>query len=136
MKRTKHLRLGFFIGLIAISFNATSQTNAKESKMRGQGIYDTNCVTCHMANGEGITGAFPPLAKSDYLMADTERSIKTILEGANGAMKVNGTTYYGAMVAYNTLTDQDIADVLNYIRNSWGNEGDVIEAKAVAKLRQ
>ena len=132
----KHLELAFFIGLITISFNAISQTNLNESKMRGQGIYDTNCVTCHMANGEGITGAFPPLAKSDYLMADTKRSIKTILEGANGEMKVNGTTYYGAMVGYNTLTDQEIADVLNYVRNSWGNDGKVIEPELVSHLRK
>lgn len=136
MIKTKQIKIVFFLVLTGVSFNGSSQNSLEESKKRGEKIYEKTCVTCHMFNGEGMPRAFPPLAKSDYLMADTKRSIEIILNGVNGEMKVNGVTYYGAMVPYNNLTDQEIADVLNYIRNSWGNEGDVIEPKAVAKVRQ
>ena len=75
-----------------------------------------------MEKGEGIESAFPPLAKSDYMMADKNRSIKQILAGASGEMKVNGMTYNGEMPAID-LTDEQVSDVLNYVRNSWGNKG-------------
>ncbi|WP_206667122.1 c-type cytochrome [Seonamhaeicola maritimus] len=102
---------------------------------RGESLYKTNCIACHMANGEGVLNAFPPIAKSDYLMADIDRSIKVVLNGANGEMKVNDVTYYGVMVGFNYLSDQEIADVMNFIRNSWGNKGDIIAATEIKKNR-
>ncbi|RKR12192.1 cytochrome c [Maribacter vaceletii] len=125
--------------LVFISFTAKAQNESsklKESMSSGKDIYAANCVSCHMATGEGIIGAFPPLAKSDYLMEDVERSIKVIIEGATGEMKVNGQSYYGSMVGYNMLTDRQVADVLNYIRNSWGNKGDIVESEEVSKVRK
>lgn len=132
IKRTYGL---LFLVLFGVSIRTIGQ-NLSESKKRGEKVYETTCVTCHMTNGEGLSGAFPPLAKSDYLMSDVERSIKNILEGVNGEISVNGTTYYGAMVPYDSLTNQEIADVLNYVRNSWGNQGELIKPEAVAKLRK
>lgn len=102
---------------------------------RGKVVYEANCASCHMEKGEGIEGVFPPLAKSDYLMADKKRSIKQVLLGAKGKMVVNGITYEGEMPA-SGLIDKETADVLNYIRNSWGNKGKIvtdIEVKAERK---
>lgn len=107
---------------------------------RGEVVYTGVgiCITCHQANGQGQEGLFPPLAKSDYLMADRVRSIRQILYGANGEMVVNGVTYNGAMPAMGlTLNDQQVADVLNYVMNSWGNENkDMITPAEVAEQRE
>ncbi len=87
-----------------------------------------------MVTGQGIPGAFPPLAKSDYLMADSIRAITTITAGLSGEITVNGVTYFGEMAAIN-LDDQQVADVLNYIRNSWGNKGPFINVELVKQAR-
>jgi len=89
---------------------------------RGRIIYTTNCMACHQANGEGIPNAFPPVAKSDYLNADKIRAIKTVTGGLQGAVTVNGKVFNGVMPAW-TLSDEDVANVLTYIYNSWGNSG-------------
>lgn len=115
--------------------NITYQTSdLKASMVRGQELYLANCVTCHMKTGAGIAKVFPPLAKSDYLMADIPRSIKQILNGAEGEITVNGEVYRGVMTAFD-LKDQEVADILNYIRNSWGNKGRQIKAEEVKKER-
>jgi len=105
-----------------------------ESIMRGKEIYSRECITCHMENGEGIMGAFPPLAKSDYLLADADRAIKAILEGLSGEVVVNGQTYYGEMTPVD-FTDKEVADIMNYILNSWGNEGEMVRESDVKKNR-
>ena len=94
----------------------------EERKKRGKGIYTAYCITCHLETGQGIPGAFPPLAGSDYLMEDQKRAIRTIIYGENGEISVNGIIYFGDMPGQD-LADQEIADVVNYIQNSWGNKG-------------
>src|SRR5687768_10521933 len=86
--------LTLLIGTISLmAFQTTNQKfDLKASVERGKEVYNNQCITCHMEKGEGIEGAFPPLAKSDYLMADKKRAIKQILEGASGEMVVNGVT--------------------------------------------
>ena len=106
-----------------------------ESMERGKQVYLTNCVLCHMGDGTGVTGAFPPLAQSDYLMADTHRAIKFIKEVFDGEMKVNGVTYYGLMPAQD-LNEKQLSDVINYIRNSWGNNGEIVSVEDVKKALQ
>jgi len=123
-------------GFILFSEAAYSQLELKESMVRGEKLYATNCQSCHMANGQGVASVFPPLAKSDYLMKDKVRSIKQILYGAQGEMVVNGKTYNGQMMAYDMLSDQEIADILNYIRNTWGNKGEIVKPEEVAKVRE
>jgi nitrite reductase (NO-forming) len=88
-----------------------------------------------MEQGEGIEGAFPPLAKSDYLMADKKRSIHQILHGLSGEIKVNGISYNGEMASIE-LTDQELSDVLNYVRNSWGNKGEAVTPDEVKASRK
>lgn len=101
----------------------------------GKTLYTTYCQVCHQENGQGIEGAFPPLAKSDYLMADTKRAIGIVKNGLQGEITVNGKKYNNVMPAQ-PLNDEQVAQVLNYVRNSWGNKGKIVtaaEAKAVAK---
>lgn len=101
----------------------------------GQHLYQTYCMGCHQAEGQGIPGTFPPLAKSDFLMADTGRAIETVLNGMTGALEVNGQQYHGTMPPMGHLKDEEIADVLSYVRSSWGNAGPRVTAAEVASVR-
>ncbi|MDB5119002.1 MAG: major anaerobically induced transrane protein [Sphingobacteriales bacterium] len=118
------------------SFSFKNQDVLKASAERGKDVYINNCQSCHMDNGEGMEGTFPPLAKSDFLMKDIKRSIHVVLEGQADEMTVNGKTYSTPMPAMNSLTDQQVSDVLNFIRNSWGNKGALVTEKQVKELRK
>ena len=88
---------------------------------RGKAVYSGLCSTCHQMEGQGLEGVFPPLAKSDYLMADKARSIRIVLKGLSEPITVNGKLYTNVMPPLANLTDHEIADVLTYVRNSFGN---------------
>jgi nitrite reductase (NO-forming) len=102
---------------------------------RGKQVFMQTCFVCHQLNGEGIPNQIPPLAKSDFLMADPERSIRIVLQGRSGEVEVNGKKYNGTMVPLNNLADDEIANVLTYVRNSFGNSGDPIAPATVRKIR-
>jgi mono/diheme cytochrome c family protein len=124
------------IGVISLmSFETNQKFDLKASIERGKEVYSIHCITCHMEKGEGLEGVFPPLAKSDYMMADKNRSIKETLEGARGEMKVNGVVYNGEMPA-SGLCDEQVSDVLNYVRNSWGNKGAAVTPAEVKAQRK
>ena len=118
------------------SFNQPQKFDLKASITRGKDIYTAQCITCHMEQGEGIENVYPPLAKSDYLMADKKRSIQQVLYGLTGEIKVNGVAYDGVMTGFEVLTDQEVSDVLNYIRNSFGNKGAAVTPEEVKTSRK
>tara|TARA_R100000789_G_C2941947_1_gene132347 strand:- start:112 stop:540 length:429 start_codon:yes stop_codon:yes gene_type:complete len=93
----------------------------QESIKRGKEVYTDMCVTCHLPNGEGVPKVYPPLAKSDYLMEKREASIRAIKYGIRGKIVVNDVQYRGIMANLG-LYEDEVADVMNYITNSWGNE--------------
>jgi mono/diheme cytochrome c family protein len=124
----------FFITTVSLMSFKTQKFDLKASIERGKEVYDVHCITCHMEKGEGVEGVFPPVAKADYLMADKNRSIMQILKGASGEMTVNGKTYNGEMPAVD-LTDEQVSDVLNYVRNSWGNKGGAVTPTEVKAQR-
>src|SRR5258705_4577356 len=117
------------------AWQAKPAFDLKASVSRGKAIYDTQCVTCHQEKGEGVKDVYPQLAKADYLMANKSRAIAAVVNGAQGAITVNGAKYDGEMISLE-LTDQQASDVLNYVRNSWGNKGDAIRPEAVAPQRK
>jgi nitrite reductase (NO-forming) len=122
-------------GLCLLSFQDKKNFNLKASVERGKGIYDTYCLSCHMEKGEGLEDVYPPLAKSNYLMADKKRSVQQVLYGVNGEIKVNGKIYNGDMTGFD-LTDQEASDVVNYIRNSFGNKGEAVTPEEVKAWRK
>jgi nitrite reductase (NO-forming) len=94
------------------------------------------CFACHQADGKGLPNAFPPLAASDYMLADRDRAIRTVLNGLTGAVTVNGKKYESMMPPQEAvLTDAQIADVLTYSFNTWGNTGDAFSTAQVKALR-
>jgi nitrite reductase (NO-forming) len=103
--------------------------------LRGKTVYAQNCQTCHQANGQGIANAFPPLAKSDYLNADVNRTIQVVLNGLEGPVRVNGALYNSLMPKLN-LSDEQIANVLTFVYNSWDNNGKEVTPLQVAAQRQ
>lgn len=107
--------------LIILAFQSKPKIDLKTSIAKGKEVYTTYCMSCHMESGEGIEDVYPPLAKSDYLMADKKRMFQQILYGASGVMKVNGKTYNAEMTGFD-LSDQEVSDLANYIRNSFGNK--------------
>jgi nitrite reductase (NO-forming) len=102
---------------------------------RGEAVFRGTCSTCHQLDGKGIAGVFPPLAGSDYLMADKPRSIRVVLAGLSGPVEVNGTKFDSVMPPLGNLTDHEIADVLSYVRNRFGNQGDAVNDAEVAAIR-
>jgi nitrite reductase (NO-forming) len=130
--------LFFVFSLLIITFSSfqkKSPFDLKASISRGQEIYNINCIACHMEKGEGLEGVYPPLAKSDYLMADKKRSIIQILKGVTGPMTVNRVDYDGEMNAFD-LSDGEVSDVLNYVRNSFGNKGGAVLPAEVLAARK
>ena len=102
----------------------------------GEIIYRKKCATCHGKEGGGKGKRIPPLANSDYLRNNLEESIKGILFGQEGEIMVNGILYNKKMRAIK-LTDQEVADVMNYVRNSWGNSSNtIVTQKLVADIRK
>jgi nitrite reductase (NO-forming) len=100
----------------------------------GKAIFGTTCFACHQSEGQGIPHAFPPLAKSDYLNANTSRAIHAVMKGLSGEISVNGQKINSVMPSQN-LTDEEIADVLTYVYSSWGNNKTVVTPAMVKAER-
>ena len=103
--------------------------------LAGKRVYDRSCVQCHMNNGKGAPGMNPPLAGVDLVTGDKTNVINIILKGLSVPTLINGETFNNAMPAHAYLTDQQIADVLTYIRNTFGNKADAIKPEEVSKVR-
>jgi nitrite reductase (NO-forming) len=120
----------------AISANPQIAELTKEIQVaRGKQVYMQTCFVCHQIEGQGIPGQIPPLAGADYLMADKDRSVRIVLQGMTGEVVVNDKKYNGIMLPMNNLSDHEIANVLTYVRNSWGNSGEAVKADAVRRIR-
>jgi nitrite reductase (NO-forming) len=100
----------------------------------GKNVYMKTCFACHQSEGQGIPNAFPPLAKSDYLNADVKRAIGIILNGKTGEITVNGNKYNSVMTKQ-TLKDVQVADVMTYVYNSWGNNKTNVTLKSVNEVK-
>src|SRR5690554_3166680 len=109
-------------------------SNLEERIAFGKDVYSRTCTACHQANGQGISAAFPPLANSDYLNADVERSIAAVLFGMSGEITVNGETYNSVMTSQG-LSDEETANVMTYVYNNWGNDAQEITPEMVNKVR-
>lgn len=108
--------------------------NKQQRMEAGKVLFNENCAACHQEDGKGLKGVFPPLAKSDYLMKDKKRAISVVLNGLEGKITVNGEEYDNTMPALE-LSDDDIANVLTYVRNSWGNKSDEVKPNEVQAIR-
>lgn len=127
----------FYLNNNKEEYNAVSQDDKlQQSIKRGKEVYADMCATCHMPNGKGVPKVYPPLANSDYLMENRKASIQAIKYGLRGKIVVNGVEYKGIMANLG-LYEDEVADVMNYITNSWGNKNSEMiteeEVKAIEK---
>lgn len=109
---------------------------AAKKKVNGATVYANNCSACHQNNGQGIQGAFPPLAGDPMVMdKDPTNHIRAVLYGMQN-VPIEGTQYTGIMQPFSELlTDEEVAAVINHERTSWGNDAPTITAEDVAKVR-
>lgn len=100
----------------------------------GKAIFSRTCVACHQSEGQGIKAVFPPLAKSDFLNKNKDTAIDAVLFGLKGEITVNGEKYNSVMPSQ-SLSDQEVADVMNYVYNIWGNDKTIITPAEIKKRR-
>jgi nitrite reductase (NO-forming) / hydroxylamine reductase len=101
----------------------------------GRKVYQNVCQACHGPEGKGLPGAFPPVANSDWIAQNKDRLVEVILNGLSGPIVVNGQNYNAVMPPMGYLNDADVANVLNFVLNSWGNPGGEIQLAEVAQAR-
>ena len=130
----KILVLTYLLSL-GIFFNYLFQNKTKKESIKaGLEIYQDFCVQCHLSTGIGVFGVFPPLKASDYLLENTNLGIAGIKYGLKGKIIVNNEEYDGLMIRQG-LDNEEVADVMNYILNEWGNETtDFITPNQVSKI--
>lgn len=124
------------LAVVSIVAAATLAAHDKPAAMkRGAIVYKEYCQTCHQATGLGLGVVFPPVAKSDYLKSTpVAKIIKEVVNGKSGKIKVNGKEYNGVMAPMPAkYSAEDVASVLTYVYNSFGNSGGVVTAAAVRK---
>jgi len=107
----------------------------EEQISNGEKLYISNCAACHQVEGKGLSGAFPPLAESDYIANNPMNAVLAVVNGLTGPIKVNGRDYNSVMPNLSYMSDSDVADVVTYVINSFGNKGGSINAAQVAAAR-
>ncbi len=101
----------------------------------GKTIYNQYCLVCHQSDGNGVTGAFPTLHQTEWVQGDKTKLIGVVLNGLQGAIEVKGEQYNNAMPQHSFLTDQQVADVLTFVRKSFGNDAPEITPEEVKEVR-
>lgn len=125
------------LGACAQADNVANERPPKAAHEAGQSAYLANCAACHQPTGTGLPGAFPPLAGSDFLSGQGKMKVVTsILQGLSGKLTVNGVDYNNVMPAMSHLSDEDVANIVTYVYNSWGNSGGSISVADVAGARK
>ncbi len=142
----KHIGVLVMVGVFSLQACAqTKKTGAKPNPAKantmemamasGQIVYDQNCTVCHQADGGGVPHLNPPLSQTDYVLGDKARIIGVVLNGLEAHEPINGEVYSNVMPAHDFLTNQQIADVLTFVRNSFENKASAVSVAEVAAER-
>lgn len=132
-------------GLLMVAVYLFAQTRPKSANQggadkasieRGQKIYETYCLACHQADGSGVPGLNPPLIKTKWVLGDKKQLITIILKGMDQPIEVDGEEYNNVMASHAFLKDEEIADVLNYVRNNFGNKASAVKPAEVKAVRE
>ena len=130
------LIVGYLLIVGGTTASLYQEKTKEESIVAGEKIYQDFCLQCHLTTGVGVSGVFPPLKNSDYLMNNIDKSIAGIKFGLKGEIVVNDEIYDGVM-AKQGLDNEEIADVMNYILNQWGNSFDAqITTQQVSEVQK
>ncbi len=122
--------------IVACNFIVKAQSSTVKAQLgNGKKVYQKNCLTCHQANGGGVPKMNPPLINAAFVKGDAQKLIQWLLLGSTQKIPIDGKYYSNNMPAQATLKDQDIADVLTYIRNNFKNKASWISANEVKETR-
>lgn len=121
---------------LVIRPKATSATGLPASINRGKIVYASYCLTCHQADGGGVPNLNPPLIQTSYVLGSKDRLINVVLNGFTEHVDIDGESYSNNMPPFNALKDQQVADVLTYIRNNFGNKTSAVSSAEVQKVRR
>lgn len=117
-------------------FQTPLSTTSPANTSPGEQLYQQRCASCHQTDGSGVSGAFPPLARTPRVNGAIETLVSVLLDGLSDPLEVDGIVYNGAMPPWrDTLSDRQIADLLSYMRQAWGNDASNISARDVARIR-
>lgn len=119
-----------YLGFLSFCANAQSKPLAK-----GQLVYNNNCLTCHQEDGGGVVGLNPPLSKTKWVLGDKKQLIGIVLKGLKEEIEIEGEFYQNPMPAQSHLSDQEVADVLTYIRSHFGNKASAVTLAEVKSVR-
>lgn len=121
--------------IVAIILFVFLQPLPKESMERGKKVYDQYCMSCHMQDGTGVPRLNPPLVKTSYVIGDKTTIIEIVLKGFDAQVEIEGEYYQNTMAPHDFLTDEQIADVTTFVRNSFGNKASVVVPADVKAVR-
>ena len=138
------LLLLFCVSISVLPASAQSKKSAPQASSkiglqavlnRGKLVYGVNCLSCHQADGGGVGNLNPPLYNTDWVTGNKSKLVQMVLKGSRGQVEIDGETFHNTMPSQAHLTDQQIADVLTYIRNSFGNKASVVTPAEVRAVR-
>ena len=134
----KILILELFVLVVIMSFTIRRQPGIKASMLRGEKVYKATCIACHQADGLGVQRLNPPLAKTKWVLGDKKALAKIVLKGLKGGeIEIDGDDFHNPMPPMEAqLTDQEIADVLTFVRNSFGNKASAVTLAEVKAARK
>ena len=113
-----------------------SEKQVDEPVAPGKLLYNQACLVCHQADGSGVPGMFPPVARSEFISGDPEKLVRLVVEGLTGPVEVQGEEYNGIMPPRDDLTDQQISDLLTWLRTNFGNSAGPVSPEQVAGYRK
>lgn len=133
MKKTGLIVL--LMAVAGIMIAAQTKPVPKKTMEAGKKIYDTYCLVCHQQDGAGVPRMNPPLIKTSFVLGDKKKLINIVLKGMNEEVEIEGNYYSNVMAPHDFLQDQEIADLLSFVRNSFGNKASAVTASEVKAER-
>jgi mono/diheme cytochrome c family protein len=135
MKQT--IAVIIIVFFIATAFVSQQAGGMKAAIERGKKVYETTCLPCHQPDGSGVPNMNPPLAKTKWVLGDKKQLVKIVLKGLQGGeIEIDGDKFHNPMPPQeSTLSDQEIADVLTFVRNNFGNKASMVTAAEVKAIR-
>jgi len=115
--------------------SAAAAGSTSASIAAGKKVYMQYCISCHQADGGGVQNMNPPLIKTQYVLGDKSKLVSILQNGFNENVEINGDTYSNAMPSFSFLKNPDIANVLTFVRNSFGNKASAVTLKEVSAIR-
>ena len=131
----KIIAISSFVVFASILLMSFQQPSLKTVMGNGKKVYDKYCLSCHQADGGGVPRMNPPLKKTSWVTGDKQRLISIIIKGMDEPLEINGEDFYNIMAPHDFLKDQEIADVLSFVRNSFGNKASLVTVAEVKVVR-